>query len=164
MTRDQIENLYRVNGLTDFRLKEASDLLRIHGIDYKKVDGYSGLDDGNREVFERFIVNIFNASGIDTRTRLVPTGIYLVEDIDYLAKEDPKQDYYNIAGGIVSSIDRYGRKNLLHKWEDEEFIHLERIEDKPKTYLRFEYISGLDGNGEPRETWLHVISKGKEWY
>lgn len=164
MTRGQIENLYKVNGLTDLKLKEASDLLRVHGIDYKKIDGYSGLDDENRLIFEKFIVNIFNATGIGTRASFLPTGIYLVEDIEYLTKNDPSDNYYNVAGGIVSSIDRYGRKTLLHKWEDEDFIHLERIEDKPKTYLRFEYTLGLAGKGEPRETWLHVINKGKEWY
>lgn len=136
MTRGQIENLYRVNGLTDLKLKEANELLRVHGIDYTKIDGYADLDDENRLIFEDFIVNIFNATGIGTRASLHPTDIYLVEDIEYLTKNDPSDNYYNVAGGIVSSIDRHGRKTLLHKWEDVDFIHLERIEDKAKNLLK----------------------------
>lgn len=164
MNRNQIENLYRVNGLGDFILKEPSDLLRVHGIDLRVVDGYAGLDDENRAIYVGFIINIFNATGLDSRAGLIPTGIYLVEESDYLVKEDPEQDYYDVAGGVVFSIDRNGEKTLLHQWEDEDYRHLERIVEEPKTYLRFEYQSGTDSNGEPRKVWLHVINKGNNWY
>lgn len=32
MTRNQLENLYIVNGLSDFRLNDTTDLLRVHEI------------------------------------------------------------------------------------------------------------------------------------
>lgn len=64
MNRSQLENLYKVNGLTDYKLNTADDLLRVHGIDYKAVNGYSGLDDLNRAIYAKFIINFFNAQGL----------------------------------------------------------------------------------------------------
>lgn len=158
MNRSQLENLYRVNGLTDFKLRNTDDLLRVHGIDFKAVDGYDRLDDLNRAIYEKFILNIFNAWGLDSRASLIPKGIYWVEDSDYLVKENPENDYYNVAGGVVYAIDRKGNRTLLHKWEDEDYKHLKKAIEKPKAYLRFEY------EHQDRMEWLHVIKEGKEWY
>lgn len=41
MNRRQLENLYKVNGLEDFRLRNTDDLLKVHGINYKGVAGYN---------------------------------------------------------------------------------------------------------------------------
>lgn len=164
MTRTQLENIYRVNGLTDYKLKTTKDLIKVHRIDYKAVKGYEGLDDLNKAIYEKFILNIFNTWGLDSRALLIPKGIYWVEDSDYLAKENEDQDYYNVAGGIVYSIDRNGKKTVLREWQDEDYKHLKRIIEEPKTYLRFEYQHGTHDEGEPRNEWLHVIKDGKEWY
>lgn len=164
MTREQLENLYKVNGLADYKLQTAEDLLKVHGIDYKAVNGYAGLDDIKKAVYKKFIINFFNGRGLDSRAKLMPTGIYWVEDSDYLVKEEPSQDYYTVAGGIVYSVDRNGNKTLLHEWEDEEYKHFERKVEEPKTYLRFEYHHGVDAEGEPKKEWQHVVDVGKGWY
>lgn len=153
----QIENLYRVNGLDDFKLRNTEDLLRTHGIDFKAVAGYKRLDDINRRLYEKFIVNIFNAFGIESRATLVPKGIYFVEDIDYLGKEDSQNDYYTVIGGIVYSIDRNGLRHVLHQWKDEDYQNLEVIEHESKKYLRFEY------EHQGRNEWLHVTDE-RSWY
>lgn len=158
MNRSQLENLYQVNGLKDFKIKSTEDLLKVHGIDFRAVEGYSRLDDLNRAIYEKFIINIFNAWGLDSRASLVPKGIYWVEDSDYLVKEKPEQDYYTVSGGIVYVIDRNGLKTVHREWQDEEYKDHERIIEKPKNYLRFEY------EHEGRNEWLHVIKEGKEWY
>src|SRR5665647_2293196 len=44
MNRIQLENLYKVNGLKDYRLRNTEDLHRVHSIDFKAVDGYSKLE------------------------------------------------------------------------------------------------------------------------
>ncbi|MCO5388852.1 MAG: hypothetical protein NHB14_27215 [Desulfosporosinus sp.] len=105
MNRFQLEKLYEVNGLKDYRLRTTDDLLRVHGIDFKSVDGYSRLDDVNKMLYERFIVNYFNGFGLDTRLTMIPKGIYFVEDFDYLVKENPEDDYWNVSGGLVMAID-----------------------------------------------------------
>ena len=39
MNRFQLEKLYEVNGLKDYKLKTTDDLLKTHGIDFKEVAG-----------------------------------------------------------------------------------------------------------------------------
>ncbi|MCO5384626.1 MAG: hypothetical protein NHB14_01490 [Desulfosporosinus sp.] len=157
MNRFQLEKIYESNGLKDYKLKTTDDLLRVHGIDFKAVDGYSRLDDVNKLLYEKFIVNYFNGYGLDTRLTMIPKGIYFVEDFDYLVKEKPEDDYWNVSGGLVMAIDKNGLKTVHRAWKDEDYAHLEAIEGKHKTYLRFEYII------DDRDEWMHVIGP-KEWY
>ncbi|HVJ49226.1 hypothetical protein [Desulfitobacterium sp.] len=158
-----MENLYEINGLTDYKLKTPEDLLKTHGIDHKAIDGYNRLDDVNRSLYEKFIVNFFNGQGLDSRMSLIPKGIYYVEDLNYLAKENPEDDHLTIIGGLVTVIDRNGMKTVLRSWEDEDYAHLveefpEAItESTPNRYLRFEY----EHHG--RNEWLHVKSENS-WY
>ena len=95
---------------------------------------------------------------MESRATLIPKGIYWVEDIQYLVKENLEDDYFIVGGGIVKSIDRNGLKSVLRIWSDEDYKHLEIKENEAKTYLRFEY------EHEGRKEWLHVIKEGKEWY
>lgn len=158
MNRNQLENLYMANGITDYKLKSTDDLLKVHGIDFREVDGYKRLDDLSRAVYEKFIINIFNAWGLESRATLIPKGIYFVEEIEYLIKENEEDDCFMIIGGIINVIDRNGLKYVHHTWIDEKYKDFEIIESKAKTYIRFEYEH--QGN----KGWLHVISDGKEWY
>ena len=157
MNRFQLEKLYEVNGLKDYKLKNGVDLLKTHGIDFTEVDGYSRLDDLNKQLYSRFIINLFNGLGLDSRATMIPKGIFFVEEIDYLVKEDPKDDYFNVAGGLVMAIDKNGLKTVHRSWKDEDYSLLEMTEGKVKTYLRFEY----EHNGH--EEWLHVTDP-KTWY
>lgn len=157
MNRFQLENLYKVNGIDNFKLRNTDDLLKTHDINFKAIDGYNRLDDIHRQVYDKFIVNIFNAFGLESRATLIPKGIYYVEDIQYLVKENPEDDHYLVVGGIIYAIDRNGLKSVLHTWKDEEYTHLEIVESEEKNYLRFEYEH--DGRSE----WLHVTNE-KSWY
>jgi len=49
MNRTQLEKIYKYNGIKDFMLRNTEDLLKIHGVDFKTVDGYNRLDDLNRQ-------------------------------------------------------------------------------------------------------------------
>jgi len=71
MNRFQLEKLYEVNGLKDYKLKTTDDLLKTHGIDFKEVDGYTRLDDLNKLLYEKFIVNFLNGLGLDSRMALM---------------------------------------------------------------------------------------------
>lgn len=157
MNRNQVENLYLVNGLNDFQVKSIEDILKTHGIDVRTVDGYSRLDDVNRLLYEKFIINFFNAQGLETRATLVPTGIYYVEEIEYLVKEKPEDDCYTVSGFIVNVIDRNGIKSVLHHLKYDRYEGLKIEEGDPKYYLRIEY------NHDDSKGWLHVIDD-KTWY
>lgn len=162
MNRFQLENIYRANGLTDYRLQNTDDLLKVHGINFKAVDGYKGLDDLNKALYEKFIVNIFNAWGLESRATLIPKGIYFVEETTHAIKQsDEEGEYFLAVAGLVDSIDRNGFKKTIHVWKDDNFKAWEdkdlQIKSESETYLRFEYQH--DG----RDEWLHVMNE-KEWY
>lgn len=156
MNTNQIENIYKANGLKDYILLSTEDILRVHGIDFRVVDGYNRLDDINKKIYSKFIINIFNAFNIESRTSLIPRGIYYVEDIEYLVKENT-DDYFTIVGGIVNAIDKNGIKTVLNERTYERYIGFEITKSEPEFYLRFEYEH--DG----RNTWLHVL-KENIWY
>lgn len=150
-----IENLYKDNGITDYKLRNTDDLFKIHGIDFKEVEGYAVLDDINRSIYEKFIINFFNGLGLESRMTLIPKGIYFVEDTNYLIPED---DYFLVVGGIVESIDRNGVKSILRTWSDEDYENIEHTESETKSYLRIQY----EHDGRPE--WLHIMKEGSEWY
>jgi hypothetical protein len=164
MNRFHLENLYQANGLEDYKLRTTEDLLKCHGIDFKSVDGYNRIDDINRAIYEKFIINFMNGLGLESRAELVPKGIYWVEDTTYLVKENQEDDYFTVAGGHIDAIDRSGLKTVLHTWIDEDYKHLEITEKEAEKYLRFVYEHGTYEDGTPRKEWLHVIKEGKEWY
>lgn len=158
MEINQIENLYKINGIKDYQLRDTFDLLKIHGIDFKAIEGYKRLDDLNNVHYEKFIINFLNGLGLESRAALIPKGIYWVEDIQYLVKENIEDDYFVVAGGIVNVVDRNGMKSVLRSWTDEDYKDFEIVETESTNYLRFVY----EHHG--RAEWLHVIKEGKEWY
>lgn len=159
MNRKQLENLYKVNGLIDYRLRNTEDLLKVLGIDFADVKGYATLDDLNKVNYERFIVRFFNGWGFEPKMTILPKGIYWVEDIERLID---KEDYCVIVGGTIKSIDKNGVKTVIHDWnsKEDEYKNCKSYNDKPKYYLRFEYTMGEENNKE----WLHVTEQGTEWY
>ena len=156
MDRSELEKRYKDNGLKDYKLKHPVDLIITHGIDYITVDGFNRLSDVNKLLFGKFIVNLFNGLGLDSRMAMIPKGIYFVEDVEY-AVENPGDEYLTVAGGHVMAIDKNGLKTVHRSWKDDYYTHLERVQGKTKTYLRFEY------EHNEREKWLHVIDP-KTWY
>lgn len=143
--------------MKDYKLKNPVDLIKTHGIDYIEVNGFNRLTNENKLLFGKFIVNFFNCLGLDSRMTLIPKGIYFVEDFDYIVKENPNDEYWQVAGGVVMTIDKNGLKSVHRSWKDENYAHLEAIKGKAKTYLRFEY------EHQERAEWLHVIDS-KTWY
>lgn len=157
MHRYYIEKQYIDNGMPDYKLRNTDDILNAHGIDIKAVKGYDSLDDVNKLLYEKFIVNFMNAQGLESRATLIPKGIYYVEEKAYLVKENPEDEFFTYAGAIVKMIDREGKKKLLHKWIHKDYKHLDITEGEPSRYLRIEY------KHQGRNEWLHVKNE-KSWY
>jgi hypothetical protein len=155
---NEIENFYKANGLKDCKLKTTEDLFKIHGVNFKAVEGYNNLDDINRVIYEKFIVNIFNAYGLESRTSLIPKAIYYAEEIEYLVNiKGEDEDYSLVVGGLIKSIDRNGLKTNIHTWTEKGYKDVKVQEKGSKYYLRFEY----EHNGKPE--WLHVTNENT-WY
>jgi hypothetical protein len=153
----QIENIYCENGLKKFKLKSTDDLFKVHGIDFKNVQGYDMLDNFNKVLYSRFILNFYNTTEPDSRASLIPKAVYHVEVRNYLVKTNPDQVYYTVAGNIVEVIDKHGTRTVLKKWLQDKFKNHEITQSKGKKYLRFEY------EHEGCNEWLYVIN-GIEWF
>lgn len=158
MDRFQMENIYKANGLNDFKLRNTTDILKCHGINIETIKGYSDLDDLNKKTYEKFIVKFFNCQGLDSRMELIPTGIYYVEDIECLAKDLEYPEYVVEVTRVIKSIDKNGLKNIIHSYTEDKYKNQEIIKRQCSNYLRSEYTH------HGREEWLHVINGGEHWY
>lgn len=155
----EIENLYKINAINDYQLRNTDDLLKVHSINFKKVDGYNELDDSNKKIYEKFIVNFFNGLGLDSRSEVVPKGIYWVKNMQHRLKEDPEI----ISGEVILVIKKDGLMKIHRVWMDKDYTECETIELESDTsvYLRFEYEYGIRGDGTPRKEWLRVTKEGE---
>lgn len=153
----KIERAYMDNGLNDYRLKNIEDISNVHGVNVRDIKGYDALDDLNKALYEKFIVNFYNAFGLDSRATIIPKGIYFVEDTRLVVKESPNDEFFTEAGFIVKSIDKYGKKRILHKYIHGDYKNLEIKDWKPTEYLRVEY------KHQGRNEWLHIKSE-TQWY
>ena len=154
----QIKSLYKANEIKGYKLKDTEDLYKIHGVDFKTVKGYNELNEVNKEIFKNFIVNIFNSFTVESRSTLVSNGVYYVEDTQCFVKENSENPTLTLCSRTVKEIGNDDKKNLLHRWEDEECKNLEVVKSNVSTYLRFEY----DHNGSSK--WLQIMGGGKSWY
>lgn len=153
MNRFQMEAIYEANGCVDYRLRNTDDLLKVHGIDFAKTKGFDELDEKNKLFFEQFIVNYFNAQGLDTKMTMLPKGIYFVEDADYLVKRtDDGDEYCEVVGGLVMKFMANGKMTKHKKWLDKDHKDSAFFLGKTKQYLRFEYRI------HNRNEWQHIYS------
>lgn len=160
MDREQIENIYLINGLGDFRLRSLGDLIKCHGINARTIDGYSELSDEDKKSYEKFIVNVMNAMGMMSRASFVPERVYRAYDVDFLVRNEDYEDSYSVVGGEVWNVSSL-EPTLTHKWVDEdlEVLPEQTIKERSKKdYLRIEY------SHDNRNEWLHIIKDGEEWY
>ena len=159
MNRNQIENLYMVNGLGDFRLRNLGDLMKCHGINARNIEGYSELSEADKKAYESFIVNFMNMMGMMSRITFYPKKIYRAYNIDFLIKQSD-DDCYTIVGGEVWNVSNPNDPVKTRKWTDEDIIYSsdEVVTEKSKEYLRIEYTH------RDETEWLHIINNGTEWY
>jgi hypothetical protein len=130
---------------------------RSLSFDLETINGYDKLTDENRNLFDKFIVNFYNAWGIEARATIKPIAINYVRENEYLGKENKEDDFYISFRTEVFAIHKDGNEVLLHDLIDEENKHLSTELTEHKEYLRFEYEI------YSKPTWQHVINE-HEWY
>lgn len=158
MKRYQIENLYIENGLSKFRLTCVDDILKCHGIDFQAVKGYNELGDIHKVVYEKFLVNYLNSLGMDLRMGIQPTGIFYVEDTEYLAQDPDEPEYIVSVKRIIKSINRNGTKKIIHTYIEKKYSNLPIKEENKSYYFRIEYKC------HGKKEWLHINNDGNQWY
>lgn len=144
---------YNNYGIDDFKLRNINDLYQLHGINIENIEGYDTLNDLERYVFKKFIVNYYNVWEVDTRDILKPLNIYRVQQIDllYYENDEPVIVGYELARFIEGEF-------VLHEINiDEGYRSTELERYEPQSYLRFEYEK------DNKNEWLHIVDE-KTWY
>lgn len=162
MERKIIEQYYKNRGLNEYHLQNVEDILFVHEINILETEGYENLTDKNKELFQSFIINFFNAWGLEARSTIYPISIHYVCDIERLGKENVEDDVYVTLSNeviIMNNLDGYFLYSGEHlrNYVNEDYKHLLCLETYEKKYLRFFYKI------YDREEWQHIITP-TEWY
>lgn len=164
MNRDQVEKIFEINGLNDYRLNSIEDLEKCLGIDAKEVKGYEYLTEENKHIYENFIVNYYNSIGMNSKINTIPKAINYVEEVDYTAPHPDAETDENYKDCVVSIkteiivLKADGSKRKLHTYSNEDYKDLKTTESSREEYLRFAFLEGKS------KVWLHVTHEGMQWY
>jgi len=164
MNRTQLINLFEVNGLTDYQLKNTADLLKVFGIKLEEVEGFETLSDKNKDLFSEFILNFYNIHGIDNKLLIEIKSIFFVTEQETCLQKNNDDDYLSFYKSTTTVLDKDLKPlKLLKEYKDKSLSNKEykEVEIEPKFYLRFDYIWNYD-DGIKKE-WLHVVNQN-EWY
>lgn len=154
MNRQQLEKLYLVNGIYDYKLRNLEDLINVHGIDAAIVKGYSDLNINDRNAFETFIVKYLNSHGLDHRLIINFTKVYRAYEVDYLIRQE--EGDFVFAGEVWNCTNK---NTKVRSWgEIKNKNNPETIKSKTDDYLRVEFKEGK------YKIWLHIINEGEGWY
>lgn len=153
ITYESLTDLYKQHGLNDFKLKRTSDLFKVHDIPFSDFKGYNDLTSKNQSLFLEFVINFFNAQGLEERTKIKPKYVHWVQETEYFVNDD--DDYSLFVGSNIAIVKSNFESEILSK----DFDPLTDKHDSYfiKEYLRFGYER--DGNF----TFLHVLSPN-HWY
>lgn len=157
MNINQIKNIYLANGLDEFKIRSHSDINSVHGIKVSEISGYSTLSNEDKLLFDEFIINFYNAQGLESRSEFLPLSINYVLSEEFMGKHGESDDYFVPLGGRITAIHINGNTKVLSIWKDKKFKNISCTYTEKQNYLRFEYK-----NGKSKE-WQHVISAAI-WY
>ena len=162
INRCMIERHYEERGLYNYKLHSIEDVAAIYEINIDDLQGYNNLSGVDQETFKGFIVNFFNANGMDKRMGLEPKSINFVNKTTYSvsrpADENHEAPYQEVVCEEYKIILPNGKMKQFKK-----HVYYKEIDPKywmradNKQFLRFDYKT------DKRKEWLHVLST-TEWY
>ena len=132
--------MYKERGLEDFNLRNAEDLLVIHGVNLRQIEGFSKLEERYKCVFINSVINYLNYSDFGSRA-ITPLRVYVAMEKRYVS-EDGKE--------VKAEVFRVGSNEVRSTWEDEGFKGRNMRIDSVMRYVRFEFIE--EGN----ECWMQI--------
>jgi hypothetical protein len=155
-----IYQLYQERGLNNYKLKSLDDIKAIYGHDIPALKGYPDLSDENKELVNKFIINFFNAQGMDRRATIKPLQVNYVTLKEYgkpvTDPDAPDGKNYEL---VVSEFRRLNAKGNFEKFRmyKHEEIDLNKCKTFTSCFLRIDYKWGT------KREWLHILSP-IDWY
>lgn len=99
----QVKEAYIEHGLNGYKLSTYDDLAKIHGVDIEKMKGFKKFDEKSKAFLKTFLVNFFNAQGVETRIAIEPISfthhkVNAKPQIKFTLKKRGAVEYYFVAG------------------------------------------------------------------
>lgn len=158
----EAEKRFNAFGMSDYRLRNITDLKVVFGHDVRLLKGYSDLTDEQRQLFDAFICNYYNGVGMELKCGFVPKSIHYVEKMNYCvsrpADEWNETPYKEVCAEVYNILLPNGKKRRFktHNFYPE-ILPEYWIASGTEEFLRFDYKYGK------RMVWLHVIRPDR-WY
>ena len=158
----EAEKRFNAFGLTDYRLRNVTDLKVVFGHDVKLLKGYSDLTAEQQKLFDAFICNYYNCVGMGLKCGFVPKSIHYVEKITYCvsrpADEWHESPYKEVCAAVFNILLPNGKKRKFKSFNFYPEIPPEYwIDSSTERFLRYDYKDGK------KMIWLHVIEPDR-WY
>lgn len=157
MNISQIKTIYQANGLSDFKVLKPEDITIVHGIKISEISGYNTLSQDHQALFKEFIINFYNAQGLESRAEFFPLSINYVLQEEFIGKHESWEDCYVQVGGRITAIFRDGEKMVISNWKDKKYRNVKHEHTETQNYLRFEY------RNRKKKEWQHVLT-ATQWY
>ena len=159
----EVCELYKKRGLEDCRLRNAEDVLFVHGFDIRETTGYEDLTEEHKALFEAYVVTHMNGVGMNTKITMWPKSVHYVKEYTYCsAPEWDEEEQKNIRWQIGREwiiLKANGRTKKFKKYMDEGKTEadIDSVSTTEKEYLRVDWK--YNGSSE----WFHVI-KADNYY
>lgn len=152
---------YEARGLDNFKLSSLEDIKEIYGFNIPMIKGYEDLSEEKKKLFNKFIVNFFNAHGMDRRSTLEPLQVNYVQHTEYSRPSaNVDDDGTAIHELVITEIKRLTPSGKYTRYLKHTFCKNASIagcKGYTTCFLRIDYKWGK------RKEWLHILSPD-QWY
>jgi hypothetical protein len=95
----RIKEKYKERGRGRYTLSSVEDLKAIHGVDIEKISGFEKFEPKVQEMLKKFLVNYYNAWGIEARMGLRPLYFEsFMGKVKFTLIEQNKRQFYVVSG------------------------------------------------------------------
>lgn len=91
----RLQKKYEDLGLDNFKVTSIEDIEKIYNVYPLKVRGYKSLSPDMQKHYERFIINFYNAWGLEAREDIKPISVKCIPKENYI-KVTFEKDWYHL--------------------------------------------------------------------
>lgn len=154
---NKIQRRYEFYGVSDYQLKNKKDLKNVLNVEVDLLDEVDTLDEEEKEICVEFLLNFFNAHGLEARERIKAKAFYFAREEEVIADSNIDEGYVETISLKVYNDTKNRLIRDYKKSKNEKNVKMETARKTVKRYYRFEYEE------HDRRTFLHVDSVDQWW-
>lgn len=153
--------LYESRGRSDYRLKNAEDILYIHNFDIRETPGYEDLTEEQKALFAAHCLAYMNGVGMNTKITMFPKSVHYVKEYRYYSApewdEEEKRYVPWQIGREWIILKANGRTKRFKKYMDEG----KTVADIDSTLTTETEYLRVDWRQHGTNVWFHVLAPDK---